>query len=255
MARILDNITGEIFKNLKVFAQAPRRSGHGSTYWSVECQVCGRQKQMQRGPLFRLLEPGHKGTGCKYCNHRERKKLELIGKRIDRLTVVEFLHADEHGKLVWKVRCDCGEVSTQVTSTLRRREKSGRMACGSCLRQMDDEDLFWSTRISEMRSNAKTRKLDWALDDERTRTIMEQACRYCGSPPAERSRVRQRKRKSTVTGWAGSIDRVDSELGYVERNCVPSCDLCNQMKSDLSVDDFLELCERIHANQRLEESA
>jgi len=241
MAQHLDDLINQRFGNLRVIERSPRRSGHGSTYWLVECEVCGRQKEMQRGALFRIKE-----SGCKHCNHREETKRELIGQRIDRVTVVDFLGADKHDKLIWKVRCDCGTKYECVTSYLRRCKRKGRMACNGCLRKMEDEEWFWSYRIAEMRSNAKTRKLEWALSDEDARAIMEKACTYCGSPPAERSRNRQDKARSTVKGRAGSIDRVDSSLGYVVSNCVPSCDLCNQMKSDLTVLNFINLCRRIY---------
>ncbi len=35
------------------------------------------------------------------------------------------------------------------------------------------------------------------------------------------------------------IDRIDSELGYSLENCVPCCDICNFMKNDMNVKDFL----------------
>ena len=242
MPQLLDDLIGQRFGSLRVIARAHQRPGHGSTLWIVECEVCGRRKEMQRGSLFRI-----KGSGCKHCNHREAKKRELIGQRIDRVTVVDFVGTDKHDKLLWKVRCDCGTEFEWVTSYLRRGQVAGRMACGSCLRKMEDEEWIWSYRIAEMRGNAKTRKLRWALSNERAQAIMEEACSYCGAPPAERSRKRQDKVGSTGKFRAGSIDRVDSNLGYVEGNCVPSCDLCNQMKSDLSVSGFIDLCKRIHA--------
>ena len=97
-----------------------------------------------------------------------------------------------------------------------------------------------------MRSSAKTRKWEWMLSDEDAQAIMEKACTYCGSPPTERNRNRQDKARSTVKGQTGSIDRVNSELGYVNGNCVPSCYRCNQMKSNLTVLNFITLCRSIY---------
>ena len=94
MPQLLDDLTGQKFGNLLVIKQAPRRPRSSNTYWMVECVVCGRKKQAQRPSLLKI-----KGTGCKYCNHREAKKRELIGLRIDRVTVVEFVGEDMHDKL------------------------------------------------------------------------------------------------------------------------------------------------------------
>ena len=150
--------------------------------------MCGRQKEMQRGSLFRL-----KGSGCKFCNHREEKKRALIGQRIDRITVVAFAGANEHGQLGWRVRCDCGIEFECRTSYLRRRQGLGRMACNSCLRKMKNEEYFWSHRVAEMRGNAKKLRLKWELSDQQARAIMEMVCTYCGSPQTERRRIRQDK--------------------------------------------------------------
>ncbi len=250
MPQLLDDLIGQKFGNLRVIERSPRRPEHSNTYWIVECEVCGRAKAVQRGVLFRI-----RASGCRHCNHREAKKRELIGQRIDRVTVVDFVGTDKHDKLVWKVRCGCDTEFECVTSYLRARQRTGRFACNTCLRKKEDEKWFWSYRIAEMRSNAKTRKLKWALSDEQARVIMEKACTYCGSPPTERSRNRQDKVRSTVKLRAGSIDRVDSKLGYLKDNCVPSCDLCNRMKSDLTVSGFIDLCERIYAKHGTELSA
>lgn len=45
--------------------------------------------------------------------------------------------------------------------------------------------------------------------------------------------------------WNG-IDRIDSAKGYVEGNVVPCCKFCNEMKSDKSRDEFLQLIAAIY---------
>lgn len=44
------------------------------------------------------------------------------------------------------------------------------------------------------------------------------------------------------------IDRVDSELGYSIENCVPCCQTCNFMKSDMNVREFLSHISKIAKN-------
>lgn len=51
--------------------------------------------------------------------------------------------------------------------------------------------------------------------------------------------------------WNG-IDRVDSTHGYHSWNVVPCCTTCNQMKSDIPVDEFLAQVRKIY--QHLMES-
>lgn len=35
------------------------------------------------------------------------------------------------------------------------------------------------------------------------------------------------------------LDRVDNSIGYIESNVVPCCYICNKMKGELPVEDFL----------------
>lgn len=186
MAKPLSDLTGQRFGTLRVITRAPSVSSQKNSRWTVECETCHHRKEIQRGDLLRL-----RGTGCRFCNHREDLKRQLIGQKIDRVTVVGFVGADKHHKLLWQVRCDCGAEFNCVTSYLRRRRSAGRFACNSCLRKLEDEAWFWSYRIAEMRSNAKTRGLAWQLSDNHARNLMQSACTYCGSPPIERSRNRQ----------------------------------------------------------------
>ena len=63
--------------------------------------------------------------------------------------------------------------------------------------------------------------------------LMSDECTYCGD-----------------TG--GSIDRVDSKLGYTVTNCVSCCAMCNMMKYTFSRDLFLKQVQKIHIHQNYE---
>ena len=42
------------------------------------------------------------------------------------------------------------------------------------------------------------------------------------------------------------IDRIDSNLGYLENNVVPCCKFCNFMKLNLTTEDFLNRIAKIY---------
>src|SRR5229473_6890008 len=48
------------------------------------------------------------------------KRLDLVGQKFSRLTVMSFSHIDRHGKAMWNVRCDCGNESVVMGLDLRR---------------------------------------------------------------------------------------------------------------------------------------
>lgn len=62
----------------------------------------------------------------------------------------------------------------------------------------------------------------FALSDVRFVELVSGKCAYCGSSP------------NPVNG----IDRVDSNLGYVEGNVVTACGPCNRAKRNMSLDEF-----------------
>ena len=45
------------------------------------------------------------------------------------------------------------------------------------------------------------------------------------------------------------IDRKDNNLGYEKANCVPCCKRCNQMKNDMTMDEFIN--QIININNKL----
>lgn len=76
---------------------------------------------------------------------------------------------------------------------------------------------------------AKNRGHEFSLTYEQFRSLVTQACYYCGVSP------------NPLNG----IDRVDNSKGYTIDNVVPACKYCNRMKNDLSYDEFIKQCKRI----------
>lgn len=92
------------------------------------------------------------------------------------------------------------------------------------------------------RTKAARRGIRWGLSWRLFAHITQQPCAYCGAPP---SNCRKKKRESLV--YSG-IDRIDSALGYLPANCVPSCKICNRSKMDLPIGDFVCWLRRIIKN-------
>ena len=80
-----------------------------------------------------------------------------------------------------------------------------------------------------MRS-ARDKRLTFELTNDDFDTIVKTLCYYCGTFQDK--------------GFNG-IDRKNSEIGYVEGNCVSCCKMCNYMKGSLSEDAFLGRIEHI----------
>ena len=80
--------------------------------------------------------------------------------------------------------------------------------------------------------NAKVRGISFRLSRKQFAHFYQKLCYYCGY-------------KIKLIG----IDRVDNKKGYVNGNVVSCCRWCNNGKSQLRVEDWINLCRgvvRIH---------
>lgn len=79
-------------------------------------------------------------------------------------------------------------------------------------------------RYQVYQHSAKRRRRRFNLTIEEFKGFIIGECCYCGA------------QANSFNG----IDRVDSSIGYVKRNCVSCCAKCNRMKLDMTVKEFAE---------------
>ena len=81
------------------------------------------------------------------------------------------------------------------------------------------------------------------LTREEFRELCEQDCRFCGAFPT----ASQSKTHAQLNGvWKHSgLDRIDSSGGYTLGNVQPCCWLCNQLKSNIDEEVFLNHIKKI----------
>lgn len=78
---------------------------------------------------------------------------------------------------------------------------------------------------------AAVKGLTFELDQETFYNISKQVCFYCKRPNSYHH--------------SNGVDRVDNEKGYTVDNCVACCAECNSMKSDISLQDFMDTCKLV----------
>lgn len=112
----------EKFGKWLVLEQAPSRNK--KRYWKCQCE-CGTLREV----LGSDLRAGKsQSCGCGIAAAAKNKKIDLINKIFNYLTVIEDTGERKQGKVVWLCRCHCGKeikvVSTQLTSG-----KTGSCGC------------------------------------------------------------------------------------------------------------------------------
>jgi len=83
-----------------------------------------------------------------------------------------------------------------------------------------------NAKYSQYKLGAKRRGLIFELTLNEFIELTKNSCFYCGSE-----------------GFG--IDRLDNTIGYLKENCVPCCSICNRMKFQYSVDDFIDHCRKV----------
>lgn len=91
-------------------------------------------------------------------------------------------------------------------------------------------------KIYNIKKAAKRRLLSFELSDDETIRMIQLPCHYCDD---------------NNNDIINSLDRVDSKLGYIKKNCVPCCEQCNLMKHIHSKENFIQICEHILTIQKL----
>lgn len=86
------------------------------------------------------------------------------------------------------------------------------------------------------KNSSESKKFDFDLSLEDFEDIIFEKCVYCGY---------------YNESYFNGIDRLDSNIGYINSNCVPCCILCNMIKNNMSVEMFLKKIEHILTNLKI----
>lgn len=177
---------------------------------------------------------------------------DLLGKRFGRLKVIarEPNRRTPNGshRTMWKCKCDCGNETIVSACSLTRKAKDKRPteSCG-CLRLEAVASKDWlgvefrRYRKHNLFRGRKKREVSFQLTQKEFGEMILKNCHYCGSEPNMKSHVGGKLRNG--------IDRIVNEIGYTSGNVVTCCKACNNLKGNLSVQDFLDSVKRIAKHQ------
>lgn len=79
--------------------------------------------------------------------------------------------------------------------------------------------------------------------------LTQQPCFFCISLKSGTHNTKPRKFPFKYMG----VDRLDNNIDYLKSNCVPSCFICNRMKSDRQLREFINQVEKIYLYQKGED--
>ena len=110
MGKKIIDLTGKRFGYLLVKEQAGKDK-HGHTLWKCDCD-CGNKDYIVSGD--RLTRNITTSCGCKQKKQFDKEIQKLIGKKVNRLTVIEraqnYVSPKGKSHTMLKCKCDCGEI-------------------------------------------------------------------------------------------------------------------------------------------------
>ena len=123
----IQNLLNQTFNRLTVIGGPIKRNS--KTYWICQCS-CGNIKEIRAD---QLKSGTTKSCGCLkkdifIKNNKERQTADLTNKKFTKLTVLEKTDLRKNGRVVWKCKCDCGNI-TYVDSHSLQQGKTGSCGC------------------------------------------------------------------------------------------------------------------------------
>lgn len=190
------------------------------------------------------------------------KKLNLIGQKFGRLTVLESAPPIS-GRTAWKCECICGKTSIVKTGDLR---DGSTKSCG-CLnndqrsaraKNMLSKVIKYTPKEASARvvyGNYVKRENDKStmLTFSEFFVLSQQNCFYCGAQPSNVYNVGNEKNRSVTAKNEGEfryngLDRVDNTLPHTKENCVACCFACNYAKRDRTLAEFKAWIIKLYTN-------
>lgn len=236
---IRKELTGLKFGLLTVIEKAPSRkfpSGATIGYWKVRCdcgnekEVCAQKIQTSKavscGKNCKFAWEAYRNVNCSVCGAEYKIKNGSIAK------------SNNRNKRVCRV-CSAKNASNWA----KNMEAHNRLP--------DGEAAFRSLFGAYKRNALNQRKVCFELTKEQFKEITSNNCNYCGTAPSSirnGDALRSKGKSSGIYVYNG-IDRVDSSKGYTIDNVVSCCSICNFMKRDMQVLEFMNHIEKIYKHK------
>lgn len=178
-------------------------------------------------------------------------RMDVTGQRYGRLIAIQYVGWNGAYKTLWQFRCDCGSIIVRRLAQVRRGDVR---SCG-CLRheggykapnRLAPGESSFNQLYARYRKGARVRQLNWALDKQTFRRIVDGDCYYCGQGPAQRHLTTPQTNGAYVYN---GIDRADNNRGYELDNVVSCCGECNHAKGVRGSIAFLAWVERVYRHR------
>lgn len=225
------------------------------TYWICKCD-CGEIRSIPQNNLVR--KPKNQVTKSCGCKSNGFKKLEnIIGKKYKNLTVIKRVDNVEYEcKSIaarWLCKCDCGKEIICLGKNL----KIGYSGSCGCKKSdfisdktyegfNDLSGAFWY----RMKRNAKIRNIEFSITKEYIWDLFVKQNKRCAMSGVLLHLNKQQSKFDKKIIQTASLDRINSNKGYVEGNVWWIHKRIQSIKWDKSVENTYNWCKLIANNYK-----
>lgn len=126
----IEDLTGRTFGKWKVISISDKKTKNRQIYWNCKCE-CGTERPVCSG---NLKNGSSTGCGCS----RKRNSKDIKNQRFGRLVALEPTSERAFSNIVWKCKCDCGNICYIRLSSLT----SGNTKSCGCLHKEVMQNIF-----------------------------------------------------------------------------------------------------------------
>ncbi|MCK9435097.1 MAG: hypothetical protein M0R32_09840 [Candidatus Cloacimonetes bacterium] len=229
--------TGQRFGKLTVVKLSVESPNSKKRKWECLCD-CGKAFICYEYRLLRKNRKNQASCGCSLIR-------DYTGRRFGILTVIgRTTEADKYG-LLWELRCDCGKKIKKAYDKFKFRT-----SCGCETFPFGNKSKTWNgygqisrSYFSHIKGHAKTRGIEFDISIEYLWSLYEKQngrCSLSGAeliPPVSRHKIK-----------TASLDRIDSNKGYIESNVRWIHKDLNLLRWDYPDEIFINFCRLVSSN-------
>lgn len=231
------------------------------TFYDMQCSICGK---IYRFDYRYIIRPTF-SKSCRSCSQKKRREVSGVYRKGDKVVNLTILGPKREYKnnTYYQVQCDCGHIYYTGSSKLSTL-KSGRglpycPACYSIDKKSHKRNTMFSEHISQtvfnhIHKQAILRGIKFDLTPQYLEDLLQKQsfkCALSGIPLTLSLNLHTKEDRKKHTA---SLDRINSNVGYVEGNIQWVHKDINYMKCDFTQEEFIEYCNKVsnlHANQQL----
>jgi len=240
------------------------------------CEKCELKRKDRKLCIAILEQQEHKGTQCKnkasdrdFCGiHIERAKILTRAKELGVRICDDGRRACKNETIGERLHCEVCLKRERVREKTEYDLRKGQLVCLTCRVDIDENVVGFRKDIQKCKEcyekskkiererhprsdrnylqerfanlqrhyneyvrGSNKRHIEFELTIEEFDIIVNSPCRYC---------------KHYVEYESGGIDRINSDIGYINGNIVPCCESCNMMKGSKTQKEFLDCIHRIN---------